>query len=310
MKVFLAEISNERGQYECLISERFTNGLMSFAYRKHAIDGWETVWNKLMNIYLAGLPSQNEKIQSETLPQIESHLTTYADLKEVEVKEKIFDINILPRVIIDSGAFTAFTTGKVIDPKDYLEWSLSFKKRWQHKMASLEFMNLDVIGDPEGSEKNLIFLESNGLKVIPVITYGSSKEYINRYIQKYDRLAFGGLVGFPKSKSRPWLDFCFSQVMNHYKKTGNLCRIHLLGQTSWWALERYPCYSSDSSSWVSCLRFGQGSTAGIKQIPRYKESDGAMAATIHTLRAEIRKFKKMQDDATKLWEKRGIIFED
>ena len=87
-------------------------------------------------------------------------------------------------------------------------------------------------------------------------------------------------------------------------------KIHLLGVTTDWVLKRYPCFSSDSSSWVSCLRFGGGSAAGIKQIPRYKESGGAMAATIHTLRSEIRKYKKMEEEATNLWTKRGIIFND
>jgi len=98
--------------------------------------------------------------------------------------------------------------------------------------------------------------------------------------------------------------------MQYKKETGIMRRIHLLGVTTDWVLKRYPCFSSDSSSWVSCLRFGGAASAGIKQIPRYKESSGAMAATIHTLRSEIRKYKKMQDEATNLWTKRGIIFND
>jgi 7-carboxy-7-deazaguanine synthase len=71
-----------------------------------------------------------------------------------------------------------------------------------------------------------------------------------------------------------------------------------------------PAYSSDSSSWVSCLRFGGGAAAGIKQLPRYKESAGALAATIHTLRSEIRKYKTMEQEATSLWKARGITWDD
>jgi hypothetical protein len=98
--------------------------------------------------------------------------------------------------------------------------------------------------------------------------------------------------------------------MKYKKETGILRRIHLLGITTDWVLKRYPCYSSDSSSWVSCLRFGGGAAAGIKQLPRYKESDAAMAATIHTLRAEIRKYKKMEQEATNLWKTRGITWDE
>lgn len=41
-----------------------------------------------------------------------------------------------------------------------------------------------------------------------------------------------------------------------------------------------------------------------------KQPDAAMTSTIHTLRAEIRKYKKMEQEATNLWTKRGIIFND
>jgi hypothetical protein len=98
--------------------------------------------------------------------------------------------------------------------------------------------------------------------------------------------------------------------MGRYKETGVMPRIHLLGITTDWVLKRYPCYSSDSSSWVACLRFGGGTAAGLDKIPRYKESDAALSATIHTLRSEVVKYKKMETEATNLWKSRGIIWDD
>lgn len=62
MQIHLAETSQERGQYKCLVKEQFQNGLLSYAYRRIAISGWESAWGGLVNIHLAGLPSQNEKI--------------------------------------------------------------------------------------------------------------------------------------------------------------------------------------------------------------------------------------------------------
>jgi hypothetical protein len=159
---------------------------------------------------------------------------------------------------------------------------------------------------------NQSILEAMGLNPLPIVTYGADKSHLIRAIEAYPYIALGGLVPWSrkKDKLKAWLDYCFSFVMNHKKKTGVMPRVHLLGITTDWVLKRYPCYSSDSSSWVSCLRFGGGDAAGIKQLPRYKESDAAMAATIHTLKAEIRKYKKMQDEATKLWQTRGIVFND
>jgi hypothetical protein len=267
-----------------------------------------------MNIHIAG-HSTTPEMEATVRPSHENHLTTYAD--QAEVNSTIGDstdltIDLRPRVIIDSGAFTAFTTGKTINPKDYAAWALDFKQRWEPKMAALHFMNLDVIGDQDASWMNQATIEAMGLKPLPIVTYGADKRHLIRAIENYDYIALGGLVPWSRQKAKlqAWLDYCFSIVMAHKKKTGVMPRVHLLGITTDWVLKRYPCYSADSSTWVSCLRFGGGAAAGIKQLPRYKESDGAMAATIHTLKAEIRKYKRMQDEATKLWAKRGVIFDD
>jgi hypothetical protein len=337
-----------------LPDEQKTENLFSYAYQEQE-EQWRDSWNHAMNIHLAGLPSQNGEIQSAVLPQIESHLTTYADPKEVEAKERAMNIHLAghsatpementvkpdhdshlttysdqsetvntvndsvnrvdlrPRVIIDSGAFTAWSTGKAIDPRDYAEWALDFDKRWRHKMASLEFMNLDVIGDQDASWRNQAILEGLGMTPLPIVTYGVDMAHLDRALRDYDYIALGGLVPHSRDKKKlqTWLDACFSRVMKYKKETGILRRIHLLGITTDWVLKRYPCFSSDSSSWVSCLRFGGGAAAGIKQLPRYKESDAAMAATIHTLRAEIRKYKKMEQEATNLWKTRGITWND
>jgi hypothetical protein len=216
--------------------------------------------------------------------------------------------NLKPRVIIDSGAFTVHSSGKTINPKDYGLWALDFRSQWEHKMQVLYFMNLDVIGDQKASWENQKKLESMGLNPIPIITVGASNDDIIRALKNYEYIAFGGLHDRTTIKS--WLNHCFFFVMKQFKETGIMPKTHLLAQTTEWILKDYPCYSSDSSTWTNSLRFGDGTNAGIKQLPKYKDGEGALAATIHTLRANIRKYQKMQTDMTNLWTKRGIIFND
>jgi len=358
-----AKLNGDVNIKEVLVDENKPEHLFSYAYQKHEAQ-WSDSWNqtidknKNMNIHLAGTPSSNDVIQSHVLPEIESHLTTFAHKKEVESKEKIWEnmnihlaghtadtnmdkevkplhenhlttfadqkeakdtlskmdkvSDLRPRVIIDSGAFTAFTTGKIINPKDYASWSLDFQKRWEHRMKSLYFMNLDVIGNQDDSWKNQSILELLGMNPIPIITYGVDKRHLIRALDNYDYIALGGLVPHSRNKIKlqKWLDYCFNIIMGRYKETGIMPRIHLLGITTDWVLKRYPCYSSDSSSWVACLRFGGGTAAGLDKIPRYKESDAALSATIHTLRSEVVKYKKMETEATNLWKSRGIIWDD
>lgn len=310
MRIFLADTSVNRGQFDLLAEERFLGSLVSYAYSP-ILCHFETYWNKLMNIHLAGQGPFT--IEAKEAEDVEKVLTTYAYPDEFCQNEQSWlKRDVRPRVIIDSGAFTAWSTGKPIDPRNYAEWALDIDRRWRHKMASLAFMNLDVIGDQDGTWRNQKILEGIGMSPLPIVTYGVDLSHLDRALSEYPYIALGGLVPHSRSKVklRKWLDACFSRVMSHYKRSGIMPRIHLLGITSDWVLRRYPCFSSDSSSWMSCLRFGGGEAAGIKQLPRYKESDRAMAATLHTLRAEIRNYKKMQDEATKLWQLRGIVFDD
>ena len=319
MKIHLAESSKERGQYQTLIEERYAATLFSYAYPAVCNQYAPPMWDKLVKLHLATTSHEvfNGKGIREMLPEnnIDSSLASYAYLDDRHEKEwsgawQAPDLR--PRVIIDSGAFTAWTSGKPIDPRDYAKWALDFRDRWEDKMKSLYFMNLDVIGDQDASWINQSILEGLGLSPIPIITFGAEKRHLVKALENYNYIALGGLVPYSqqKDKLQKWLDFCFSIIMQRQKSTGIMPKVHLLGVTTDWILKRYPCFSSDSSSWVCCLRFGGGSAAGIKKIPRYKESDAAMASTIHTLRMEIRKYKKMEQEATNLWTKRGIIFND
>jgi len=308
-----------------LSDENKPEHLFSYAYQNH-----ENQWsdsknqtiekNKNMNIHLASTSHEvfNNKGIREMLPE-ENHTKSLASYIYLDARHesewsdswcKYKDLR--PRVIIDSGAFTAYTTGKTINPRDYASWSLDFQKRWEYKMKSLEFMNLDVIGNQDDSWKNQSILESLGMTPIPIITFGADKKHLIRALDNYDYIALGGLVPYSRNKPKlqKWLDYCFNIITRKYKETGVMPKIHLLGITTDWVLKRYPCYSSDSSSWVSCLRFGRASAAGLDKIPRYKESDAAMSATIHTLRSEIRKYKKMEEESTNLWKSRGIIWDD
>lgn len=292
-----------------LENERKREYLVSYAYRQQ-LKQWQELW---MQIHLAGHSAPFETEQ-QLRPTHNHHLASYADLGElantISVTTATADRH--PCVIIDSGAFTAFTTGKIINPQDYAAWSLEFEQEWSPKMRSLHFMNLDVIGDQEGTWKNQALLEKLGMHPIPIVTQGACLKHLDYALRHYPYIALGGLVPLARQPKalKAWLDCCFVKIVAHYKATGQMPRIHLLGITTDWVLKRYPCYSSDSSAWVACLRFGRGGAAGIKKVPRYKESGAAMAATLHVLRTEIKRFQKMEQEATALWKSRGIVFDE
>lgn len=186
--------------------------------------------------------------------------------------------------------------------------ALGFRDRWAEKLDFLRFMNLDVIGDQDATWKNHAALEAMGLKPLAIVTSFADEKHLHRALE-YDYIALGGLVPYTqqKDKLRGWLDRCFRVFVGHYKKTGVMPKVHLLGVSQKWVLERYPVYSSDSSSWVRVLRFGGGRAAGIKRVPKVST---LREANLHVLRAEIKKYQRMERDATKLWANRGVSWND
>lgn len=193
-------------------------------------------------------------------------------------------------------------------------------------MASLRYINLDHIPGKKGvsataeqlkdavvkSQRNADFLRSAGLS--PVIEVFHQDEPFELLKTLEDRRNGGCIALSPRNdvsvqRREQWLKQVLAYCVKTFGKT-NIPPAHGLAVTSDRLLRAFPFYSADSSSWVSCLRFGGGRAAGLNKIPRYNESDAAMTATIHTLRAEIRKYKQMEADITKLWKIRGVDWDE
>jgi hypothetical protein len=133
-----------------------------------------------MNLYFAVSPSkQYFKLLEEE--KAENILISYAFLKKPENLIKFLDGYEPKRIIIDSGAFSVWSNGGVIDIDDYADFCVSLKTILS-KNIELNIVNLDVLPGKWGfvpskkeiddsAEKgwqNMLYLESKGLKVIHV----------------------------------------------------------------------------------------------------------------------------------------------
>ena len=153
------------------------------------------------------------------------------------------------RIFLDSGAFSAFSLGAVIDIAAYAE----FVKEHQDiiEMASV----LDAIGDAEGTYKNQVELERRGAEVLPCFHYGEPWDICEYYVRNYEYITIGGMVPIPNAKLEPWLDELWDRVLTDkdgYART----KVHGFGQTSGKLMLKYPWYSVDSSSWIQMAAHG------------------------------------------------------
>ncbi len=144
------------------------------------------------------------------------------------------------RFVLDSGAFTAFKSGKPIALDDYCRFieGLPFRP-WRYFV-------LDVIGDPEASERNYETMRARGFNPVPIFTRGESLDALDRYYETSDVVGIGGLVGTQGNKG----------FVNGVMKRVAGRKVHWLGFMSGDYLRAYRPYMCDSSSWASGTVFG------------------------------------------------------
>jgi len=193
------------------------------------------------------------------------------------------------RTILDSGAFSAWTKGQVVDIDKLCEEAGSGK--WDEAVA------LDVIGDGEKGLENALYMKDKGLTVMPVFHYGEPWSILQAYRDGFGRIGLSGgpAKGIPLDVHFAWLDQCFARLYP--------AKFHAFGATHRKILMRYPFYSADSSSWMVSVRFGRASLgdSGMK-LPRKSEANDE----VFDLRFEVLKFLDFQEELKDRWRKEFI----
>ena len=238
---------------------------------------------------------------------IKNHLIVWTDKGAVAKREEVYtkDSNIL----VDSGAFSAYTQGKTVDIDEYIEWIKNYKLKWGKKVNQLNFINLDVIGSPQDSQKNLNYLIKNNVNVLPVLHQaGFNVDTLKSYLAKHDYIAFGGMVGRKRKQDTiPWLNKCFHQIGKHYKKTKKLPRIHLLGVGSEDMMYRYPACSVDNTNWLAVYRFGRSNFIHELKAPRESQDRDLVEKIVEY---DIKRFQEIELNVTNYWTKKGVSFNE
>ncbi len=174
----------------------------------------------------------------------------------VDVTKMMMQNQDVLRVVLDSGAFTAWKAGKPIALDDYCRFIEGLPmKPWR-------YFTLDVIGDPEGSMRNYQTMLQRGFKPVPIFTRGEDASVLDDYYKTSDLVGIGGLVGTQDNKG----------FVNGIMKRVAGRKVHWLGFTNIEYLKFYKPYMCDSSSWESGGRFasirlymGNGRYVSIKK---------------------------------------------
>jgi hypothetical protein len=159
------------------------------------------------------------------------------------------------QVFLDSGAFSAYTLGVTIDLPTYCDYIKRNMDLWRVEDGVVMASVLDGIGDPLQTYRNQLHMEALGAKPLPCFHAGEDERYLEYYVQNYEYITLGGMVGSSTKQLCIWLDRMWDRYLTDGSGRPRL-KVHGFGITAVPIMQRYPWYSVDSSSWVQSAAFG------------------------------------------------------
>jgi len=150
------------------------------------------------------------------------------------------------RFVVDWTYFDSTEVKKFMD--DYVQYV--------HKYNSqlYEYINLDVIFNPERTWDHQKYLESNGLKPIPVFHFGEDIKWLKKYMDNYDYIGIGGL-GQDVTKAK-FIIYQGDPVFKLLGESKQEIKTHGFAVTSLDLMLRYKWFSVDSTTWVKHAAYG------------------------------------------------------
>ena len=189
----------------------------------------------------------NKATEIEVISQIQPKylLLSYHYFKNVKLEEWCRSLGYKPQILLDSGAYSAYNSGKSISIIDYMEY---IRKNEEY---IYRYVNLDVIGDSELSYMFYLIMKNKKFKPIPVFHYQENELWLQRYIEDgHTFIMLGGCKPITDEVVIPWIN----DIVHRYPDIS----FHVLGKSSRKIIERCPAvYSFDSTTWIMQAIMGE-----------------------------------------------------
>lgn len=198
-----------------------------------------------MNVYLASFKTI-EKQYTKPVDDIYL-LSSFYEHKGGKYGDYVYQ----KKHILDSGAFSMLSGNKNIDFKKYTSKYCDFIIKTKQNI----FIELDIyklIGTEKTEQLRDYIEQRTGKQVMPVWHKHLGINYLNKLCENYKYIAFGGFVLGDIKKA----EYKYIPKLLKIAKENN-CKVHGLGFTSTYWLQRIKFYSVDSTTWLSGGRFGE-----------------------------------------------------
>lgn len=208
------------------------------------------------------------------------------------------------KIFLDSGAFSAYTLGINIDLPEYCNYIKRNLDIIRVEDGLVMASVLDGIGDPQETYENQLAMESHGVRPLPCFHAGEDERYLEWYVQNYDYITLGGMVGASTKQLMIWLDRMWDKYLTDGAGNPRI-RVHGFGITSIPLMERYPWYSCDSSSWIQSAAFGSVITPDYGPVSVSEKSPSRHEAGQHVETVTPMEQRVLLD----MFERQGFTYE-
>jgi len=218
-------------------------------------------------------------------------LVAYPELKSFMKNRDKMNID---KWVLDSGAFGAYNSGKVIDLDDYIQVCKDLEGDVH------EIFGLDVIHDAEGTRVNLEKMWKAGVPAIPAYHQGSP-EWALEWAHKNaptNKIGVGGVARWGKDRVN-WVKQIFARIWP--------CKVHGFGLTSGPMLKAVPFHSCDAVSWTYGPAWGVW--AGYGQNTKH-EHVGAQVTSNTDYWGEVLAYRKRENYAKFRWRREMKLLEE
>ncbi len=274
-----------------------------------------------MKIYaaLADVKSRNELFNHIEYPNLLSSFAYKNGLDFIEYHPE--------EVTLDSGAFTAWNSGKEVDIDAYRDWALLMSTRFDN----VRCINLDVIPGEAGrnstkqeridgmkrSIENADYLRSFGLNIMEVFHQDEPIEFLDLLLSRLPDK--GVLCISPRNdvslkKKAEWQKGLLSFLVNKYG-IEDLPRTHGLAVTSKKLITEFPYFSVDSSSYATPAMYGRvtshtGETVSNKEFMGFdvRNTKAHQVPMNFLFERMLEENLKLGEMATTIWKKRGVVW--
>lgn len=192
--------------------------------------------------------------------------------------------------ILDSGVFTFLNSKKNNKNIDFIEYAKGYIDYINtHNIKNYVELDLyNIIGIQKTEELREMLIRETGIKPIPVFHRRTGLDYFHKLINNYDYIAIGGLVTQDIKRSEYGV---FEYFLKEAEKVD--CKIHGLGLTNQKAINKYPFYSVDSTSWIG-QKYGMLNIFDGRRIRPISQEGKRLKCAASTAQENLRQWVKYQ----------------